>query len=800
MNTSNTLKDIFKIKRKKIPQTVQESIPYEGAYENGIIQLEAGRYSKMYSLGDLNFTIESRERQKEIFQKYMDFLGSLGPEVELQILIYNKSISRMEIEQKILIPMKNDSLNEYREEMNNMLIEKMSAARNNIIRDKYLILSTEADDIEAAKNIFSRIDAEIAKNGQRLTGTESNEISIIDRLAVLSSIYNMDSEVPFYQRVKLKNGELMESVNLKHLKRMGITTKDVIAPPSMEFENDHFKLGDTYGRAMFLYSYPSYLRGDVLTELSDMPFNMLTTVHYRSLPQEQAIKLVKERTVNINSNMVEHQKRASKNGYSPDLISPEVTNSALEVKNLMDDLMQDNQKIFMITVCMTIFAESKELLDKYTRTLENTAERFICQAKKLTLQQELGFNSCLPLGKNYLKIERIMNTRGAAIFLPFSVKEIIQQNGFYYGINAVSKQIIIMDRTKLLNGNGVHIGNSGSGKSMVTKRMIAQLMLSTDADIYVIDPENEYLSLAELLHGSCIRIAPGSGVYINPMDIDLSDADSDDPVTLKADFICSLCETASGSRYPLSPAQKTIIDRCTKNVYQEYIQNLRRENKAYDNGRVPTLKDLYNELKRQPEPEAHNIALTLERFVDGTLDTFAHRTNVDIHNRFVVYNIKDIGSGMKNLGLQICLDHLWNKMHDNYSRKKKATWIVFDEFHLLFASKTSAKYAEQLWRRARKWNGFPNAVTQHPEEILRTEEGRNIIGNSSFIVMMNMYPLERAHLQEILGISPTELEYITNSPPGQGLIFNGTDIIPFIDEFPKDTKLYGAMTTKPGEK
>lgn len=782
----------------RIPKTVQDSIPYLGAYENGIIQVSARGYSRMYALSDINFSIESMDEQRAIFGKYSEFIGSFGPEVQMQVVVHNKSISSSEFEQNVLIGMKNDSLNEYREEMNNMLIDKMAVARNNIIHNKYLVVYIEADDIEAAKNTFSRLDSSIASGLKKLIGTDVAPCSIRERLSNLYDIYHVVSDIPFYQKLKMRDGRISETFNLKELKKRGLTTKDAIAPMSMIFEHDYIRIDDKYARSLTLRNLPSYLRGDILAEISNQPFNMLTSIIYRSLAQGDALKLVKNKTVDINQNVVEQQKKASKNGYSSDLISPEIRNSQREVEQIMEDLTQDNQKLFMTTITMTVFADTKEQLDKYTEIVKATAERFVCQADVLSEQQELGFDTCLPLCYNRVKMERMLNTTGAAIFLPFSVKELMQKGGLYYGLNAVSHQLILYDRKSAKNGNGVILGTSGSGKSFSAKREMVSVLLNTDDDIIVIDPENEYSPLAVLFHGSVIRIAPGSNVYLNPMDMSLDYAEKDDPITLKADFIASICEAALGSRYELSPTQRSVIDRCTKNVYMEYVEGLRARGLNYDADTVPTLRDLYDELKQQPQPEAQNLALALERFAVGTQDTFAHKTNVNISNRFTVYNIKDIGSGLKNMGLQICLDNVWNRMIENH-KKGKNTWLYCDEFHLLTQTETSAKYTKQIWKRARKWNGIPTGITQQAEDMLKSSEARAIINNSDFMMMLNLDPYGRMQLQQMFGISNTEIEYVTSADSGQGLIYNGSDIIPFKDDFPTDTKLYKAMTTKPDE-
>ena len=799
-NAANTKsKQMKKSPLTDVLKTVQGSIPYLGVYENGIFQNDENTYSKVYKIPDMNFLIEDTERQKEIFGNFMELLSSFGPEVHVQQLIFNKTIKPAELESKVLMKTQNDKLNEYREEMNEMLIDKMAKASNNIIHEKYFVLSVEADDIVTAKATFERLDREISAGFERVTKTTTKPLTLIERLSLMYDIYNMDSNVPFYRRTKMKKDNVMESFNMRHIQKMGLTSKDVIGPSALTFERDYMIIGTTYARAMMVSNLPSFLRGDILTELSNMPFNMLTSVHYRALPQSKAITLLKNKLVDVNANVVTLQKKASRNGYSVDVISPEIKQASQEVESLMGDLTQDNQKLFYTTITAVIFAKTKEELDENTKLFQATAERFVCQAMILATQQEAGLTTALPLGRNKLKVERLLNSRAAAIFLPFGVKELWQDDGMYYGLNGVSKQMILYNRSSAINGNGCIFGVPGSGKSFSAKREIVNVLLHTDDDVFVIDPENEYAGLAKLFYGSSIRIAPGSDVHINPMDMGLDySAEGDDPITMKADFIASICEAATGSRYPLTPIQKSVIDRCVKNVYREYIRTLRAEGKSEDAKIVPTLRDFYEEVKLQPEPEAHNLALALEKFVEGTQNSFAFRTNVNVNNRFTIYNIKDIGTGMKSIGLQVCLDNIWNKMIANY-KKGKRTWLYCDEFHLLTQTEISAKYTQQIWRRARKWNGIPTGITQQVEDMMKTEEGRAIIGNSEFVMMLSMNAYGRAQMQQMYNLTDAEMEYITSSGSGHGLIYNGKDIIPFVDEFPKDTKLYNAMTTKAGE-
>ena len=495
--TGKNAKENKKENPLNVPKTAQDSIPYQGVYENGIIQINENLFSKMYVIPDINFTIENTDKQKEIFGNFMELLSSFGPEVHIQQVIYNKSIKPAELEKKVLMKSQNDKLNEYREEMNEMLIDKLSKVRNNIIHEKYIIVSVEADDIVAAKASFSRLDDEISKGFKRVTQIEAQPVSLIKRLSVLYEIYNIDSNVPFYRRVRMKGDSAMESFNMRHIQKMGLTSKDVIGPTALTFERDHMIVGNTYARALMIVDLPTFLRGDILTELANMPFNMLVSVHYRALPQNKSIKLLKNKLIDVNANVVTLQKKASKNGYSVDVISPEIKQASQEVENLMGDLTQDNQKLFYTTVTAVIFAKDKEQLDENTKLFQSTAERFVCQARILATQQEAGLSTCMPLGVN---------------------------------------KMILYNRTHAKNGNGCIFGVPGSGKSFSAKREIVNVLLNTDDEVFVIDPENEYAGLAKMFYGSSIRIAPGSGVHINPMDmsLDYSPEDGDDPIVMKS--------------------------------------------------------------------------------------------------------------------------------------------------------------------------------------------------------------------------------------------------------------------------
>lgn len=782
--------------KKTTPNTAQKTIPYKAAYDCGIIETDPQCFTKSYRLDDVNFKIASQNDQDYIFLKYGDMLNMFGSDVKAEITIYNKNIAQEEFNDSVLMKYKGDGLDEYREEQNAMILQKVTEGKNNIIREKYLTISIEAENINAAQVAFSRLDAEVSNAVKQISGNDTPPMNLIDRLSILYSIYNPAAETPLYQS-KTIDGHKVESFNTDELRRQGITTKDVIAPTDIVFNSDYFTLDNQFGQTLYLQNLPSFLSTDFIGELNDVACNMLTSVHFESLRQDKAMKLIKNQITNINSNVVDAQKKATKSGYSADLISPTLLEAKIEADKLLGDMTSRNQKLFYVTLAITHFASTKEQLDKQTEQLTAIAQKYLVTIKKLTTQQELGFNTTLPLALNQLYIKRLLTTESASLFIPYSAQELNHAGGLYYGLNAVSHNLILFDRTKSKNSNGIILGTPGSGKSFSAKREIMSVLLSTDSDVYIIDPEGEYTPLAKVLGGEVIKIAAGTKVYVNPLDMDLDYADDKDPVTLKADFICSLCETILGGRYGLSVTQHSIIDRCVRRVYQPYLEYMRNhpELGTCDKAHTPTLKHLYNEILAQEEGEARTIALALERFVTGSLDMFAHRTNVDTSNRFIVYDIKDIGNGLKELGLQVCLNDIWNKTIANKKRHKR-TWFYIDEFYLLTQTESSALFLQQIFKRARKWGGVPTGITQNVEDLLISPQARSILSNCDFVMMLNQSPNDKQDLAKMFNISSTQLSYITNADAGQGLLYTGKSIIPFIDKFPTDTKSFAAMTSR----
>ena len=760
-----------KARKKVMPKTAQKTIPIVNAYDDGIIESRSGEFSKSFEFLDINYHAAREDDQVDIFAKYCEFLNFFNSTVNLQITINNKNINQFEFEKKVMLERKDDNLCQYRDEYNEMLKKQVQKGKNDTEKEKYITISIKANSISEARNIFSRLENEIT-GLFRSMGSYAKIQPINKRLEVFHDIYRSDNAGNFvYRSEMLKNG---------------IRINDEIAPDSFEFKRDHMLIGNRYARVVFLRSLPSFLNDQFFTELTDFSFNMMATINIRAIEPENALKLIKRQITGMESNKIEYQQKSVKNGYLEAFIPYELRNNLKEAENLLEDVITKNQRLFLTNVAILLFNNDKQKLDEQTETIKSTARKYLCQIGNLNYQQEEGLNSVLPLGQNNLYVDRCLTTEAAAVFIPFSSMDVSQPGGMYYGLNAISKNLIIFNRKTLKNQNGFILGTPGSGKSFAAKREMINSILSIGDDILIIDPEREYGNLVKNFGGEVIKISSDSKNHINPMDMSVDY--SEDPLSFKSDFLLSLFETVIGGKEGLNGKEKSILDRCVRLVYQEYMQN-------FDKNITPTLKDFYGILKNQKEPEAESLATALELYTVGNLSVFSKKSNINIKNRIVCFDIKDLGKQLKSMGMLITLDAIWNRIAEN-RKKGKHTWIYIDEMYLLFNNEYSANFFYELYKRSRKYGGVVTGITQNVEDLLRSETARSMLANSDFVMMLNQAATDRAELEKMFNISPAQLEYITNSDPGQGLLFTGGSIMPFVDNFPKDTKLYKMMTTK----
>lgn len=766
-----------KLKKVKNKKSTQQSIHFLNLYDDGLMEVEKGVYSKTFAFEDINYKIANQSDQEDIFIQYKEFLNSLDSDAHLQVTINNNYIDKNDFEKLLLIENKDDIYKDYRNEFNSIIKKQIQEGSNETKKEKYFTLTIKAKDKKAAESSFMKFEIKLLNDLRRL-GSKGRVLNKLEKLSILNNFFNSNDKLYFD--------------NAKNSKQ-GIGDKDLIAPECFVFKDNHIKIGDRFAQVLFLKDLPSNLGDEFFTSITDFDFQMMATINIDVVEPEEALKIVNRKITAIKQEIIEKSKSAVRSGYNPEFIS-EVTKESLEdAKDLFNDLKNNDQKMFLVTLTLVHIADTLEELDQQTKHIQSEAQKHICKIGKLILQQEDGLNSTLPYGVTKINARRTLTSESTTIFLPFKAQELIDPNGFYYGLSAVSYNLLMLDRNKLKNKNGFILGTPGSGKSFAAKKEMINAILKTGDDVLVIDPEREYTELARKMNGEVIEISPHSNNYINPLDMDKDYSDEEDPLIMKADFILSLCDLIVGGNMGLSPEQKSIIGRCVTSVYHDYILS------GYDKAKTPTLLDFYDVLNNEDEAQAKQIALSLELYVKGLLSVFANKTNVDINNRFVVFDIKDLGKQLKNIGLLICLDFVWNRMIEN-RKKGKRTWIYFDEAHILFKNDYSANFLYELYKRARKWDGIPTGITQNVEELLDSEYARKMLSNSEFIMLLNQAPLDREILADLLKISESQLNFVTNRPPGQGLISYSGIILPYIDHFPTNTELYKCMTTKPEEK
>ena len=764
--------------KKRKPFTTQDTIPYKEIYKDGICRTDDNYYSKMVQFYDINYQLAQNDDKAAIFENYCEFLNSFDSSVEVQITFLNQQVNFDEYAKNIDIPEQDDCFNDIRKEYSDMLKMQLSKGNNGLVKTKYITFSIKADNLRNAKSRLERIEASVLNNF-KVMGAMAEPLNGVERLKILHDVMNMDTKESFHFHYGM-------------VAKTGLQTKDFIAPTGFDFRNDsYFRMGQTFGCVSYLQITSPELTDKLLADLLDLEENLIINMHLRPIDPKAAIKSLKSTLSNIQKMKIEEQKKAVRSGYDMDIIPTDISTYGEDVEGLLNEIQSRNEKLFELTFLLMNTADNKRKLDNIVYQTAGIAQKYNCNIRRLQYQQEQGLVASLPLGMNQTGIQRIMTTTSTAIFVPFTTQELFMTGeSLYYGLNALSNNMIMVDRKKLKNPNGLILGTPGSGKSFAAKREITNAFFVTKDDIIIGDPEGEYYPLVHALGGQVVHISPTSKDYINPMDINMDYSDDDNPLGVKSDFVLSLCELIMGSRDGIEAEEKSVIDRCLPLVYQKYFADPKPEN-------MPVLGDLYDCLRKQKEPQAQRIATALEIYVNGSLKVFNHRTNVELNNRIVCFDIKELGKQLKKIGMLIVQDQVWNRVTIN--RGIKSTRYYIDEFHLLLKEEQTAAYSVEIWKRFRKWGGIPSGITQNIKDLLASREIENIFENSDFILMLNQAAGDRQILAKQLNISPYQLSYVTNSGEGEGLLFYGTTIIPFKDKFDKNLKLYSLMTTKPEE-
>ena len=760
--------------------SAQDSIPFLRMYPDGICRVTDNTYSKTIRFADINYQLNTNDDKSAIFEGWCDFLNYFDSSIKFQLSFINRSANRDSYSQNLEIPLQGDDFDEIRSEYTDMLKNQLAKGNNGLIKTKYLTFTIEANSVKTAKPRLERIETDILNNFKRL-GVKAETLNGYDRLEVMYGIFHLDEPEPF-------------SFSWDWLAPSGLSVKDFIAPSSFEFRNGkHFRMGNKYGTASFLQIIAPELNDRLLADFLDMESSLIVTMHIQSVDQTTAIKTIKRKITDLDKSKIEEQKKAVRGGYDMDIIPSDLATYGTEAKKLLQDLQSRNERMFLITFIVLNTGDKYPQLKNTILQAKSIAQQHNCIFTCLDFQQEQGLMSSLPLGLNQIEIQRGLTTSSTAVFIPFTTQELFQdgKEALYCGLNALSNNLIMVDRKLLKNPNGMILGTPGSGKSFSAKREITNVFLVTNDDIIICDPEAEYGTLVEHLKGQVIHISPTSTDFVNPMDLNLNYSDDENPLSLKADFILSLCELIVGGKEGLQPVEKTIIDRCVRLVYRDYLNDPAPE-------KMPILEDLYNALREQDEKEAQYIATALEIYVTGSLNVFNHRTNINIDNRIVSFDIKELGKQLKKIGMLIVQDAVWNRVTVNRDAKKSTRYYV-DECHLLLKEEQTAAYMVEIWKRFRKWGGIPTGLTQNVKDLLASKEIENILENSDYIYMLNQAAGDRQILAQKLNISPHQLSYVTHSGEGEGLLFYGSTILPFVDRFPKDTLLYKLMTTRLSE-
>ena len=760
-----------------IPRTAQQSIPFQRMFPDGICRVSDRYYTKTIQYQDINYQLAQQEDKTAIFEEWCSFLNFFDSSIHFELSFMNMATDAEVFEKNIRIPLRNDHFNSVRSEYSQMLKTQLAQGNNGLTKTKYITFGIEAESMREAKPRLDHVQTDLMNNFKRL-GVVAKVLNGKDRLQLMHAMFHMGDNDRFY-------------FDWNWLAGSGLSVKDFIAPTSFSFPGGRtFTMGSLHGAMSYLQITASDLSDQLLKDFLDMETSEIVTMHIQSVDQTAAIKQIKHTITELDRSKIEEQKKAVRAGYDMDIIPSDLATYGKDAKALLKELQSQNERMFLITFLIMNTGKTEQELENNVFQASSIAQKHNCNLRRLDFQQEQGLMSSLPLANNLIEIQRALTTSSTAIFIPFTTQELFQNGdeALYYGLNALSNNLIMVDRKKLKNPNGLILGTPGSGKSFSAKREITNAFLVTDDDVIICDPEAEYTPLVNCLEGQVIKISPTSTHYINPMDINESYSEDDNPLALKADFILSLCELIVGGKEGLQPIEKTVIDRCVHQIYQHYFEDPKPEN-------MPLLEDLYHALLQQEEKEAHRVATALEIYVKGSLNLFNHRTNVDINNRFVCYDIKELGKQLKKIGMLIVQDQVWGRVTANRSAGKTTRYYM-DEFHLLLKEEQTAAYSVEIWKRFRKWGGIPTGITQNVKDLLSSREVENIFENSDFVYMPNQAAGDRQILAQQLNISPHQLSYVTHSGEGEGLLFYGNVILPFVDHFPTDLALYKIMTTK----
>ena len=753
----------------RIPKRVQEVIPIKRIWSDGIF-LAGTRYCKSFKFTDINYMVASEAEQKKMFLSYAALVNSLDCGATTKITINNRHLNRKNFEDSVLMKMEYDGLDLFRDEYNTVIMDKATAG-NGIIQEKYVTVSVCKKNIAEARAYFTRVGAELSAKFAAL-GAKATELDAMERLRILHDFYRSGEEVYFH-------------FDMQDMMRKGHDFRDYICPDSIEKHSDYLMLGGKFARVIYLKDYAAFISDQFVNKLTDQSRSMMLSIDIVPVATDEAVREVERKMLGVETNITNWQRRQNANNNFSATVPYDMEIQRKETKEYMYDLTGRDQRMVLAVLTMIHLADTKEQLDADTEALLKVGADHVCQMAVMRYQQLDGMNTALPIGTRKIDTFRTMTTESLAAFMPFKVQEIQEPGGIYIGENAVSRNLILCNMDNLMNQSMMLLGIPGSGKSFFAKLLIIAIALSTKDDIVILDPEGEYSPLVKALGGSVIRFAVGGTDWLNAMDMENGYGEGS-PVAFKSQFIMSLLKQVDPEG--IGPHQKSIIDRCVAQVCKEKKQT----------NIVATLCTVREKLLEQPEPEAQDIALTMELYTSGSLDIFAHETNVDTKNRIISYDIHDLSEDLKQPGFVTITDAMLNRVNFNWAQGKK-THVIVDEFHIAYENEYSGNFFTSAWRQFRKRNASPVAITQNVDYLLDAPQARSMLSNSEFIVMLNQAEKDQERLSQLLNISPEQMRYVNESEAGSGLLRYGNALVPFINKFPMNTELYRLITTRPGE-
>lgn len=760
----------------KAPKSIQETIEIMKVAENGIFEVARNRFSKCYRFQDINYTTTNEIEQIDIFERYCKFLNSL--DVSFKITINNKNKDMEQVRDFVFLQDMDDGFNHFRKAYNDIMERKIHEGRQGIEQERYLTITIERKNFEEAKAQFATIEASIHKAFNEL-GAEIVPLTGNERIKVLHDFYHLGEENSF-------------DFDIKTARKVGADFRNDLCNKMMQFYPDYFKDEKKFCRALFIKKYPSSLSDRFLNEITSLPVHSITSIDVVPIPKDMTTKVLQKKYLGIESDIIKQQRVRNKNNDFSSEISYNKRIEKKEIEEIMDDVRENDQCLYYVAVTIILMADSKEELDSMTETVETIGKRNSVTIEEHYLKQREALNTALPIGVRQVETMRTMLTQSLAVLMPFNVQELNDGSGCYYGINQVSKNINIGNRKKLINGNGFVFGVPGSGKSHFCKMELGQVFLGGEDEIIIIDPMNEYFDIAHTYGGTVVNMSTYTDNYVNPLDMDVWSLDLNDSkgmIREKGEFMLGLCEQCMGES--LNSRQKSIIDRCVRKLYIE----IARSREKY----VPVMSDFYDILMNQPEEEAKDIALSLELFVNGSLNIFNHQTNVDVDNRFTVYGIRDLGTELSPITMLVMMESIQNRIIEN-GKRGIATWLYIDEFHVLLNSEYSAKYLQQLWKKVRKQGGLCTGITQNVVDLLQNYTATTMLANSEFVALLKQANTDSSKMAEVIGVSEAQLRFVTNTQSGMGLMKCGNVVIPFDNTIEKGTDLYNLYNTNIHEK